>query len=363
MSFVNRSFLRDNDILTPPRDELSDDLVDRIDGLEIGEDHLREQLQDSKRRDEMITLVFDFFLSEDNRPDDWNIAGTTVDIDGGDESIDIVLVGSSSSSGLLICNAREDLFQHRLETLRRLWQTACENTRQLERAVAGSGRRSLDANRILPIIGLHSTVAESAAESIESHTDGELDGDLLAWEFTLTENRIELVDDGFPNPTTMTRSHGLVSVSEDGVERGSSSEVSIDLCPTSGMLPKTVQAANHILKRRAEDSNDAPARYFTETMVLDFFDEQSAVTVNANRSSDSYASNLINWWMRRGLAETADSTRYNLDTGDLYRFNVNSEGVGNIINELENLCEEAIIEEKFRELALRDSETDTSDAN
>ena len=166
MTFVNRTLLEENNALAPAHDDLSNELLDRIDGLDIEENRLREQLQNSKRRDEMVTLVFDFFLSEDNRPDDWNIAGTTVNIGGSDESIDIVLIDSSSSSGLLVCNAQENHFENQLETLNQLWQTARESTGQLERAIAGSGRPSLDTNSILPIIGLHSAIAENFPSNI-----------------------------------------------------------------------------------------------------------------------------------------------------------------------------------------------------
>lgn len=360
MTFVNRTLLEENNALAPAHDDLSNELLDRIDGLDIEENRLREQLQNSKRRDEMVTLVFDFFLSEDNRPDDWNIAGTTVNIGGSDESIDIVLIDSSSSSGLLVCNAQENHFENQLETLNQLWQTARESTGQLERAIAGSGRPSLDTNSILPIIGLHSAIAENFPSNIESHINGDLDGNLLAWKFTLTENRIELMDEGFPNLTTMNRSHGLVSLSEDGVERGRSSEVSIDLSPTSGMLPQTTQAANYMLKHRAEDTNEAPVRYFTDTMLQGFFDEQDAFTISTDLSSNSHASELIGWWKMREIAETASSTQYDLGTGELYRFDVDSQNIGNIINELDNLCKDAIIDEKSRELAISNFETDTA---
>lgn len=250
---------------------------------------------------------------------------------------------STGGIGVIVCMPRPDPVNGALERL----YSATSDIRDNIHALSDHINIQVERGRIYPILVVPKKADRRAANEVEDHEESGNDKEhVYIWRVDVTSSeKIQSI-------TSIATRDPEECILPGKIGQMLSNEVDVteeihpmpDFYPSSHRRTQTVKCAKHFVIKRVNDGH--PKTHFAKTELRNYFANQRNIAYNeAGQLGPDLANQLLDWWMQINMVEKLSPSRTEMNSEDVFRFNVDSQHAGNILN---------AVERKYRDLSIKD---------
>lgn len=325
---------------------------------------VRNRIDQSKRKDAMLTILLNAFLPVDDFPGvlyettNWAYRGISLEISGSPVSADFTIFDLDDHGvGFITCLTEPGAIIENLETLEQLAISAGENISDIEEQITDTGRRRVNTDNIFTVLSVPHDDFEYISEEFEEATIQETQAGSWIWELSITEEHtISIYSDLTPESDGgMSMSGDLDNALSQSTLVERESQASPDLFPTSHRHSKAEHLVENLVKKRVPE--DVPNTHFTMREAVEYFEDQrNFAKTSGIVLGRSDAVEIVDWWQEVDIVSSISPSQTDLSGANrYYRFSINAQKPSGIMRTVSDETEDNIIREEFERYAMRET--------